>query len=82
LEAMSVAAPMVLSEKSAEGLPELKHKQLHQSAQTFANECLTLLDDETARKTDSDANFSYYQQHYFPQKVRADLLHLFNQLLK
>lgn len=82
LEAMSVAAPMVLSEKSAEGLPELKHKQLHQSAQAFANECLTLLDDETARKTDSDANFSYYQQHYFPQKVRADLLHLFNQLLK
>jgi len=80
LEAMSVAAPMVLTAKSAEGLSNFKHKTLHQEASSFALECLTLLTNQEARKADSEANFNYYQQHFYPQKVQADLLHLLKQL--
>jgi glycosyltransferase involved in cell wall biosynthesis len=80
LEAMSVAAPMVLTAKSAEGLTDFKHKQLHQISAAFAQECLTLLTDPTARKQDSEANFNYYQRYFSPQKVQADLLHLLKQL--
>jgi hypothetical protein len=80
LEAMSVAAPMVLTAKSAEGLTDFKYKQLHQMSTAFAQECLTLLTDPTARKQDSEANFNYYQRYFSPQKVQADLLHLLKQL--
>ena len=80
LEAMSVAAPMVLTAKSAEGLNNFTHKTLHHDAQAFALECHALLTNPEARKADSEANFNYYQQHFYPQKVQADLLHLLKQL--
>ncbi|MFM8595990.1 MAG: glycosyltransferase family 4 protein [Flavobacteriales bacterium] len=80
LEAMSVKAPMVLTEKSAEGLHHFSHKQLHTDANGFAQECLVLLNDHLARKADSEANHHYYQQHFDPKKVQTDLLHLLKQL--
>jgi glycosyltransferase involved in cell wall biosynthesis len=80
LEALSVCAPMVLTAKSAEGLSNFSYKTLHHDAATFAQECLSLLTDPEARKQDGAANFNYYQQHFYPQKVQADLLHLLKQL--
>lgn len=80
LEAMSVGAPMVLTQKSAEGLDAFAYKKLHQDPNSFAQECLELLHSPELMQQDGAANFSYYQQHFYPQKVQADLLHILKQL--
>jgi glycosyltransferase involved in cell wall biosynthesis len=80
LEAMSVGAPMVLTQKSAEGLDAFDYKKLHQDPNSFAQECLELLHSPELMQQDGAANFSYYQQHFYPQKVQADLLHILKQL--
>ena len=41
---------------------------------------MSLLIAPEARKQDGATNFHYYQQHFYPQKVQADLLHLLKQL--
>ncbi|MFM7005747.1 MAG: glycosyltransferase family 4 protein [Flavobacteriales bacterium] len=80
IEAMSVGAPLVLSPKSADGLPDLPAANLSESATEFSQALEQLLTNPEKMQANAAFNKSYYQKHFEATVVQRQLQQILDEL--
>jgi glycosyltransferase involved in cell wall biosynthesis len=80
LEAMSVGAPIVLSQKSADGLPNLDTKLIQANQSAFTQELLQLLENQTLLEARSAYFKKYFLTHFETEQVQKQLKVLLEEL--
>lgn len=77
LEAMSAGAPIVLSQKSADGLPMLDPTLIHDNLEDFKNDLISLLSSPQALLERSSYFSTYFSRHFNATNVQKQLkMHL------
>jgi glycosyltransferase involved in cell wall biosynthesis len=80
IEAMSVGAPIVMSEKSTDGLPDWPSELTLSSDQAFFNELEFLLQNPEAMQARSLFCSSYFERHFESKHVQRQLLQILEEL--
>jgi glycosyltransferase involved in cell wall biosynthesis len=80
IEAMSVGAPIVLSVKSADGLPDLPDERVVQSAQAFIEQLIILLQDKEEMVKCAQFFENYFLQYFQDKTVQKQLVHIIDEL--
>lgn len=80
LEAMSVGAPIVLSNKSADGLPGLQTNLVQQDQDAFLSDILELLENQERIKERANYFSHYFEHHFEAKEVQRQLLQILEEL--
>lgn len=80
LEAMSVGAPIVLSHKSADGLPNLDTQLIQANQSAFTQELLQLLENQALLEARSAYFKKYFLTHFETEQVQKQLKVLLEEL--
>ncbi len=80
LEAMSVGAPIVLSSKSADGLPDLQPHLVQQDQDSFLSDILGLLENQERIKERASYFTHYFERHFEAKEVQRQLLQMLEEL--
>ncbi len=80
IEAMSVGAPIVLSSKSADGLPELLTHLIQQDQDAFISDISILLEQQEKREERGQYFLHYFERHFEAKQIQRQLLHLLEEL--
>ena len=80
IEAMSVGAPIIFSQKSADGLPQFPERICHQSSDSFKLELIELLSNPIALEERTKFSSAYFEQHFESRQVQKQLLHMLEEL--
>ena len=80
LEAMSVGAPIVLSNKSADGLPDLQAHLIQQDQDSFLADILELLENQEKIKERAAYFSHYFERHFEAKEVQRQLLQMLEEL--
>ena len=80
LEAMSVGAPIVLSNKSADGLPDLQTNLILQDHDSFLSDILELLENQERIKERANYFARYFERHFEAKEVQRQLLQMLEEL--
>lgn len=80
LEAMSVGAPIVLSSKSADGLPDLQPHLVQQDRDSFLSDILGLLENQERIKERASYFLHYFERHFEAKEVQRQLLQILEEL--
>ena len=80
LEAMSVGAPIVLSNKSADGLPDLQAHLIQQDQDSFLTDILELLENQEKIKERAAYFSHYFERHFEAKEVQRQLLQMLEEL--
>ena len=80
IEAMSVGAPIVFSEKSTDGLPGFPSELSIANEQLFAAELSQLLQDPEALSARAQLSTTYFEAHFSTSHVQRQLLQLLEEL--
>jgi len=80
IEAMSVGAPIIFSQKSADGLPQFPERISHQSSDSFKLELIELLSNPIALEERTKFSSAYFEQHFESRQVQKQLLHMLEEL--
>jgi hypothetical protein len=77
---MSVGAPIVLSSKSADGLPDLQPNLVQQDQDSFLSDILEFLDNQEKIKERADYFSHYFERHFEAKQVQRQLLQMLEEL--
>lgn len=80
IEAMSVGAPIVLSIKSADGLPALLPQLVQSNQESFLKDLLLLLEDPKQLQARSQYFYSYFERHFETKHVQRQLAQILEEL--
>jgi len=80
LEAMSVGAPIVLSNKSADGLPDLQAHLIQHDQDSFLADILELLESQEKIKERAAYFSNYFERHFEAKEVQRQLLQMLEEL--
>ena len=80
LEAMSVGAPIVLSNKSADGLPDLQAHLIQHDQDSFLADILELLENQEKIKERAAYFSHYFERHFEAKEVQRQLLQMLEEL--
>ena len=80
LEAMSVGAPIVLSSKSADGLPDLLPELIQPDKDSFLSDLLALLASEATTKERAHYYMHYFERYFEAKQVQRQLLQMLEEL--
>ena len=80
LEAMSVGAPIVLSNKSADGLPDLQPHLIQHNQDSFLTDILELLESQEKIKERAAYFSNYFERHFEAKEVQRQLLQMLEEL--
>lgn len=80
IEALSVAAPIVFSTKSADGLPAFAQDLILTTAASFQDELAQILANKKMLQQRAEFATSYFEQHFEATQVQKQLLQILEEL--